>query len=328
MIVTKTPLRVSFVGGGSDFSDYYKIKEGGVISTTIDKHIYVTIAKKFDNKVHLRYSDLECVDNISQLKHNLVREALKLTGITKGIEIVTISDIPTTGSGLGSSSSMAVGLLKALYTYKGFNIDTASLAKQACDLEIEILKSPMGKQDQYAASLGGLNLITFKSNESVKIDNLLVTANYEKIKWLQNSSMLFYLGKGRSSFEILSEHKNTIKAKMDILDKQSRLTEQLYEWLHTEDTGVNRIVGELINLSWKYKVEMTPQATNNTINRIICMVMQSGAYGAKVCGAGGSGFLLVICEREKQHFVRQALNHLTELNFNFENEGAKVIYAD
>jgi len=328
MIVTKTPLRVSFVGGGTDFSDYYRIKEGRVISTAIDKHIYVTIAKKFDNKIHLRYSDFECVDNIEQLKHNLVREALKLAGITKGVEIVTISDIPTTGSGLGSSSSLAVGLLKVLYAYKGFNIDTASLAKQACELEIEILQSPIGKQDQYAASFGGLNLITFKSNESVKIDNLLITANYEKIKWLQNSSMLFYLGEGRLSTDILLEHKNAIKDKIDTLDKQSQLTKQLYQWLHTDDNGVNRIVGELINLSWKYKVEMTPQATNNTINRIISIVMQSGAYGAKVCGAGGSGFLLVICEREKQHFVRQALNHLTELNFNFENEGAKVIYAD
>jgi len=328
MIITRTPLRVSFCGGGTDFSDYYKIKEGRVISTAIDKHIYVTIAKKFDNKIHLRYSDFECVDNIGQLKHNLVRGALKLTGITKGVEIVTISDIPTTGSGLGSSSSLAVGLLKALYAYKGFNIDTASLAEQACELEIKILKSPIGKQDQYSASFGGLNLITFKPNEKVTVKNLLITANYEKIKWLQGSSMLFYLGEGRSSFEILSEHKNAIKDKMDTLDKQSQLTEQLYEWLHTEDNGVNRIVGELINLSWKYKIEMTPQATNNKINQIMAIAMQSGAYGAKVCGAGSSGFLLVICEKEKQHFVRQALNFLTELNFSFENEGAKVIYAD
>ena len=327
MIITKTPLRVSFVGGGTDFSDYYKIKEGRVISTAIDKHIYVTIAKKFDNKIHLRYSKFECVDNIEQLKHNLVRVALKLTGITKGVEIVTISDIPTTGSGLGSSSSLAVGLLKALYTYKGFNIDTASLAEQACNLEIEIVKSPIGKQDQYAASFGGLNLITFKPDK-VEVNNLLATANYEKIKWLQNSSMLFYLGEGRSSFEILLEHKNTIKDKMDTLDKQSQLTEQLYEWLHTEDNGVNRIVGELINLSEKYKVEMSPRTTNDKINRIINIAMQSGAYGAKICGAGGSGFLLVICEKEKQHFVKQALNFLTKLNFNFENEGAKVIYAD
>ena len=328
MIITKTPLRVSFVGGGSDFEDYYRIKEGRVISTAIDKHIYVTIAKKFDGKIHLRYSDFECVDSIGQLKHNLVREALKLAGITKGVEIVTISDIPTTGSGLGSSSSLAVGLLKALYAYKGFNIDTASLAEQACDLEIKTLKSPIGKQDPYAASFGGLNRITFKSNEEVKVDNLLITANYEKIKWLQNSSMLFYLGEGRSSSEILLEHKNAIRDKMDTLDKQSQLTEQLYEWLHTEDNGVNRIVGELINLSWKYKVEMTPQATNDKINQIMAIAMQSGAYGAKVCGAGGSGFLLVICEKEKQHLVRQALNFLTELNFNFENEGTRVIYAD
>jgi len=327
MIISRTPLRVSYVGGGTDFEDYYKINGGAVISTTINKYIYVTVNHKFDDKIHLRYSETECVDDICQLKHNLVREALRSTGITKGIEITIISDIPVTGSGLGSSSSLAVGLLKAFYAYKGIDMHNSFLAERACDLEIEILKSPIGKQDQYVASAGGFNLLTFKSDEQIKVDNLLITANYEKIKWLQNSSMLFYLGKGRSSSEILSEHKNTIKSKMGILDNQSRLVERFYQWLHTDD-GINPTVGELVNLSWRYKVEMTAQATNDKVDKIINMAMQAGAYGAKVCGAGGSGFLLIICESQKQHFVREALSFLTELNFNFEKEGSKIIYAD
>lgn len=327
MIISKTPFRVSFTGGGTDFEDYYKVRDGKVISTTIDKYIYVMVKEGFLDRIHLRYSGTEEVSDLDNLKHNIVREALRLTGINKKVEIVITSDIPVKGSGLGSSSALAVGILNALYAYKGYNTSPRFLAEMACKLEIEILKSPIGKQDQYAANLGGLNFITFKSKE-IEVKNLLTTANYEKIKWLQGSSMLFYLGKGRSSFEILSEHKNTIKDKIKTLDKQGQLTEQFFEWLHSEDTGVNRIAGELINLSWKYKVEMTPQATNGKIDKIIDIAIQSGAYGAKVCGAGGGGFLLIICEKEKQHSVRQALNYLTELNFTFEKEGSKIIYAD
>jgi len=325
MIISKTPVRVSFLGGGTDFQDYYKISEGKVISTTIDKHIYITIAKKFDNKIHLRYSDIECVDNISQLKHNLVREALKLTGITKGVEIVTISDIPTTGSGLGSSSSLAVGLLKALYAYKGFNIDTAFLAEQACELEIKILKSPIGKQDQYSASFGGFNLITFKSNEKVEVKNLLITANYEKIKWLEESSMLFYLGEGHSSSEILTEHKSNIPNKKDCLEAQKGLVKEFYDWLHND--SAKYIAGQLINLNWKLKKEMTPSIVDEAVEEKIKLAKQSGASGAKVCGSGKNGFLLVICDKIRQNMVRHALSDLKELDFKF-STGAEVIYAD
>ena len=327
MIISRTPLRVSYVGGGSDFGDYYRIKRGRVISTTIDKYIYVTIAKKFDGKLHLRYSEFECVDDVNQLKHIFVREALKLTGITKGVEIVTISDVPTTGCGLGSSSSLMVGLLNAFNAYQGHRMSQKYLANQACNLEIESLGFPIGKQDQYAASFGNLNLITFKTNGEVDVNRLFATAKKEKIKWLQDSSMLFYLGGGRLSSKILVKHKNRIRNKESVLDKQVALVERFYEWLHT-DNMPNYIVGDLVNLSWKYKMEITPEATNDRINEIMDVVMQSGAYGAKVCGAGSSGFVLIICEKEKQESLRKSLSFLSELEFVFENKGAEIIYAD
>ena len=325
MIISRTPLRISFCGGGTDFEDYYKINGGAVISTTINKYVYVTIAKKFDGKIHLRYSEIECVDNINQLRHNLIREALRLIGIVEGVEIVIISDAPMTGCGLGSSSSLSVSSLMAFSAYRGFNICGESLTKQACDLEIKILGSPIGKQDQYAVSFGGFNLLIFESNEEV-IVNSLSTAKKEKVKWLQDSSMLFYLGKGHSSSEALAEHKNNIKSKMNILDCQIELVNHFYNWLHGDEP--NHVAGEIINLNWKYKIEMSPKATNNDINEIIAKILQSGAYGAKVCGAGSSGFLLIICEEEKQKFVRKSLNFLTELDFSFEDEGTKIIYHD
>lgn len=325
MIISRTPLRVSLCGGGSDFEDYYKITPGKVISTTIDKYIYVTVSPRFDGKTHLRYSEIECVNDVSQLKHNLVREALNWAGINNAIEVVTISDVPTNGCGLGSSGSLTVGLLNALSSYSDFEKTKGYLAREACDLEIKRLKAPIGKQDQYAASFGGINFITFKESGEVEIENLLDTAKPDKIKWLQDSSMLFYLGTGRSSSAILEGHKASIKDKMDTLNKQAELTEEFYDWLHT-DTKNNSISGELVSRSWKYKKEMTPQATNNRIDMLIDDAMQSGAYGAKVCGAGSSGFLLVICEENKQKFVREALSALTELNFNFEKKGTEVIY--
>ena len=327
MIISKTPLRLSFVGGGTDFEGYYRVTPGKVISTAINKYIYITVTPHFDGYTHLRYSKMECVKNAWELKHDLVREALSWAGISRAIEVVTISDVPTNGCGLGSSGSLTVGLLNAFSSHIGLETTKDYLAKEACDLEIKRLKAPIGKQDQYAASFGGINLITFEGDGEVEVKDLSDTAKSDKIKWLQDSSMLFYLGTGRSSSAILEEHKLGIKNKMGTLNKQAELVEEFYEWLHT-DTKDNSIVGELVSQSWKYKIEMTPQATNNRIDAIINMAMQAGAYGAKVCGAGSSGFLLVICEENKQRFVRKTLSTLMELDFNFENRGTEIIYNE
>ena len=325
MVICRAPFRVSFIGGGTDFPDYYRNYGGEVVSAAIDKYIYTTISHKFDDKIHLRYSKFECVDKLEDLKHDLVRQALKLTGITKGIEIVTISDIPAKGSGLGSSSSLAVVLLKAFYKFKGYDIPTTKLAELACNLEIDILKSPIGKQDQYACCFGSLNHIKFNQDDTVDIDNLYISANYEKIKWLEESSMLFYLGEGHSSSEILTEHKSNIPNKKDCLEAQKGLVKEFYDWLHND--SAKYIAGQLINLNWKLKKEMTPSIVDEAVEEKIKLVKQSGASGAKVCGSGKGGFLLVICDKIRQNMVRHALSDLKELDFKF-STGAEVVYAD
>lgn len=326
MIISRTPLRISFVGGGTDFEDYYKIDGGAVISTTINKYIYVTVNHKFDDKIHLRYSKIECVDNINNLNHNIVREALRMVGLGKGIEIAIISDVPSYGSGLGSSSSLCVGLLKVLCKYKGYEISSSALAKKACELEIEILKAPIGIQDHYAASYGGFNLITFPPSGCVEVENLYQIGNDEKICWLKNSTMLFYLN-GRVSYDILKVHKDTINIKRDVLDRQKMLVELFMGWVGgKQENGCG--IGEVITNSWVCKKQMTPQATSERIDLIVSKALRSGALGVKLCGAGGGGFLMVLCESNKQQNVRDALQRLLELKFAFENEGAKIIYAE
>jgi D-glycero-alpha-D-manno-heptose-7-phosphate kinase len=325
MIISRTPLRISFVGGGTDFEDYYKISGGAVISTAIDKYIYVMVNHKFDDKIHVRYSQVECVDSLEELKHNLVREALRMVGIGKGIEIAIVSDIPSQGSGLGSSSALAVGLLKALYLYKGYDIPADELAKKACSLEIEKLRAPIGKQDQYAAAFGGFNYISFHSFERVKVSTLYRTGNGEKLLWIKDATMLFYLN-GRASNDILETHQNNIGAKNEILNEQKMLVPLFLDWINGSQNN-NEKIGELITRSWNCKKEMTPTATSPRIEEIFAFALNAGALGAKLCGAGGGGFLMVLCEGSKQQIVRNALSNLLELRFGFEKEGSKIIYA-
>jgi len=327
MIISRTPLRISYVGGGTDFEDYYKINGGAVVSTTINKYIYVTVNHKFDGKIHLRYSEIECVDNLDNLNHNIVREGLRMVGLGKGIEIAIISDIPSQGSGLGSSSSLCVGLLKALYKYKGYEIPSNALAKKACELEIEILKAPIGMQDHYAASYGGFNLITFLQSGHAEVENLYQIGNDQRVRWLKNSTMLFYLN-GRASNDILRVHKDSIGTKNDVLDSQKMLVRRFVEWIISEKQKGDCSVGGMITDSWICKKQMTPQATSERIDLIISSALESGALGAKLCGAGGGGFLMVLCELDKQQNVRNVLQELLELKFTFEGEGAKIIYAE
>ena len=326
MIITRTPLRISFVGGGTDFEDYYRSHGGQVISTTIDKFVYVTVNHKFDEKIHLRYAKTECVDNVDDLQHNIARESLKMVGIKKGIEITIISDIPSQGSGLGSSSSLSVGLLKALYAFTDVALLKSQSARKACSLEIDILKSPIGRQDQYAASYGGLNKIVFHENDQITVNKITdKTVLKKRLQWLKDSTMLFYLST-RSSNNILDGHKNTIDEKIHILDNQKKLVIPFMNWLYGKTD--NQFLGNLITKCWEYKKIMTPLATSDYIDDLINTAIKSGAVGAKLCGAGGGGFLMVICDKQHQNNVRNSLNNLLELEFCFENEGAKIIYED
>jgi D-glycero-alpha-D-manno-heptose-7-phosphate kinase len=213
MIISRTPLRISFVGGGSDISAYYKHSPGAVVSTAINKYIYITVNKKFDNKIRASYSKTEIVNNVNELEHEYIRESLKKVGIRGGIEITSIADIPSGGTGLGSSSSFIVGLLNALYAYKGKHVSAERLAKEACEIEIDILKKPIGKQDQYIAAYGGLQYIRFNKDESVNVDPIIVAK--EVRQKLENRLILLYTGLTRSSSKILSKQTANLKDKAD-----------------------------------------------------------------------------------------------------------------
>ena len=325
MIITRTPFRVSFIGGGTDFEGYYRPHGGQVISASIDKYIYVTVNHKFDKRIHLRYSEIECVDCVADLKHNIAREALLMAGVEDSVEIAIISDVPTQGSGLGSSSSLSVGLLHALSTYKGIRRTPVDLAKMACSLEIDNLKSPIGKQDQYAAAIGGFNLISFNfhDKEAIIFDRIEDKhVNKRRLCWLKESAMLFYIN-GRSSNGILVGHKNSIDSKLDVLHRQKMLVNPFLEWLCGKHD--NKFLGELINASWELKKQMTPAATSGWIDSIVDNATKSGALGVKLCGAGGGGFMLVICDVSHQKEVRESLG-LLEMKFSFGSEGSKVIH--
>lgn len=325
MIISKTPLRMSFAGGGSDFKEYYQKAYGSVVSTTLNKYIYVTINKKFNDVVRVSYSKTEEVENIENLEHNLVREALRLTGVRKGVDINYISDMlpAREGTGLGASSCLLVGILNALYAYKGQKVSNDRLAKEACKIEIEILGKPIGKQDQYATSFGNLNFIKFNADESVSIEPII--CRKETKEELDKKLLLFYTGMSSLSDNVLPEQKEKINVNMNLLDKMVKLSEELRDILNQNDI---KEFGNILHQGWLYKQKLASKITNSVINQYYEKARQAGAVGGKILGSGGGGFLLFYCEPENQNKVRQALSNLKETSFGFESEGSKIVYVD
>lgn len=323
MIITRTPLRVSFCGGGTDLRAYYQFGYGAVLSTTIDKYIYVIVNKSPEN-FRICYSRIENIRNVKEIKHNLIREALRMCNIKDKLHISIVSDVPE-GSGLGSSSSLAVGILNALYAYKGEKLDKKRLAENACKLEIDILNEPIGKQDQYAAAFGGLNFITFHKDESVKIERVKIEEKKRKI--LENSLLLFYTGIKRKSSIILKEQRDLTlrdEKKRKILDKMRKQAFELKMYLENGDIDM---VGNLLKEGWKYKKQMAGKITNPIIEAYYKKAIKAGALGGKILGAGGGGFLLFFVKKEKQEYVKRCLD-LKEMPFKFEREGSKIIYMN
>ncbi len=321
MIITQTPLRISFAGGGTDFPDYYMSSGGCVVSSAIDKYIYVVIKERFDDKIRVGYSKTEMVDSIEEIEHQLVRECLRKTGITHGVEISTMADIPSEGSGLGSSSSVTVGLLNALYAYKG-ELKTADvLAEQACEIEIGALGKPIGKQDQYIAAFGNLRLIQFQQDGKVKVD--LIDIDQEKKRRLGENLILFYTGITRKADNILSEQKQNISSRMETLDEMKRQAHEIQQYLL--DGSINRM-GEVLHQGWLYKKRMATKVTTSDIEQMYEKALEAGALGGKIAGAGGGGFLLLYCPPGRQHAIRETLRDLKELPFSLERDGTKVIF--
>jgi D-glycero-alpha-D-manno-heptose-7-phosphate kinase len=321
MIISQTPLRISFVGGGTDLRSFYQHEDGMVLSSAIDKYVYVIVKERFDDKIYINYSIKEIVDNVSEIKHQLVREAMKKVGIERGIEITTLADVPSEGSGLGSSSSITVGLLNALYNYAGKQVTLEQIAREACEIEIDICKKPIGKQDQYIAAFGGLNTITFHSDESVSISRVPVFSTNLLI--LGSRLLLFYTNKTRNADVILKKQNQNTEEKRESLRKMKNFVLRLERSL--KNNNFNQL-GKLLHENWLLKKSLVGDISNSEIDDMYNTAMDAGALGGKICGAGGGGFLLLYVPKAKQDNVRAALSDYRELPFMLDSFGSRIIF--
>ena len=324
MIISRTPFRISFAGGGTDLKKFYREDYGAVVSTTINKYMYITVNPLsffYKHKIRISYSKTEIVDNVDEIQHPVVREALKLVGIDGGIEITSMADIPA-GTGMGSSSSFTVGLLNALYAFQGKSISPEQLSQEACKIEISLLKEPIGKQDQYAAAYGGLNYIQFNPGEDVFV-NPLVSSREIKEEF-NNHLMMFFTGITRKANSILKRQNKNIESKKQDLNKMRELAIEIRRVLD-EGREIDR-VGEILHQGWLLKKELTSGISNNSIDGYYNKALEAGALGGKVLGAGGGGFILLYVSPQKQQKVREALGGLKELSFKFEYQGSTIIY--
>lgn len=321
MIITQTPLRISFFGGGTDFPEFYQQEEGCVLSTAIDKYIYVIIKRRFDQMVRVGYTITELVTSIDELKHELVREACRMTGVLEQIEIGTLGDIPSEGSGLGSSSAVTVGVLNALYHFINEPQTLQELAERACQIELERLAKPIGKQDQYITTYGGLRFIRFMSSGSVKVE--AVQIDHSELRRLNQQLMLFYTNQQRKSESVLKEQRDNIPLHLGALRELKDMAKLGRELLEKGDFDA---FGHMLHEAWLLKKTLASNITNKNIDAIYDAARSAGALGGKVTGAGGGGFLLLYCPRERQYNVRAALNELRELPFHLEQYPTKVIF--
>lgn len=321
MIIIQTPLRISLFGGGTDFPKYFLEEGGCVLSSAINKYIYIAIKERFDRKLRVGYTKTEMVDHIDDLQHELIREALRKTGITEGVEITTMGDIPSEGSGLGSSSTVTVGSLHAMYTYLGKIVPADQLAAEACEIEIDILGKPIGVQDQYITALGGLRIIEFMPDGQVLSEK--VDINQRALRRLNENLMLFFTGVTRQADTILVEQNDNLGNRLIIL---RRLKELAYSGRDELIAGNIDAIGEYLHEGWMLKQQLASRISNPEINNIYDTAKSAGAIGGKITGAGGGGFLLLYCPHGKQETVRSALADLQELSFLLEHDGSKVIF--
>jgi D-glycero-alpha-D-manno-heptose-7-phosphate kinase len=320
MIITQTPLRIGLLGGGTDLPDYYREHGGRVLNCAIDKYIYVIVKQRFDDEIYVNYSKKEIVSRVEDLEHELVREAMWMTGVTNGVEITTLADIPSSGSGLGSSSAVTVGLLHALFAYRGRQVTAEELADRACTIEIDRCGKPIGKQDQYIAAYGGIRDIRFGPGDQVTAEELELPAAGRRD--LQRHIMLFYTGVTRSANSILAEQTANIKGTRDQLDSLRDLAGLATDRLRCGDVDA---VGEAMRKSWEVKRQLATGISNPQVDQAVERALEAGAAGAKLTGAGGGGFLLVICPMERQRAVRESLADMQELPVKLDRLGSRVV---
>jgi D-glycero-alpha-D-manno-heptose-7-phosphate kinase len=320
MIITQTPLRIGLLGGGTDLPGYYRENGGRVLNCALDKYIYVIVKQRFDDEIYVNYSKKEIVSRVEDLEHELVRETMQMTGVTSGVEITTLADIPSAGSGLGSSSSVTVGLLHALFAYQGRQVSPEELAERACTIEIERCGKPIGKQDQYIAAFGGIRDIRFGPGDEVAAEEVKLGA---ADRWaLQRQIMLFYTGITRSADTILAEQSANMDARRPQLGLLRDLAGFAAERLRSGDVDA---IGPAMRESWEAKRKLASGVSNGRIDYAINRALEAGASGAKLTGAGGGGFLLVICPVERQRTVRQSLTDMRELPVKLDRLGSRVV---
>lgn len=326
MIISRTPLRLSFVGGGTDLPGFYRIpgRYGAVVSTSINRYIYITANRKWDDLIRLSYSKTEIVDSVDKIEHNIIREALRIVGIERGIEIVYMADLPLTGggSGLGSSSALAVGVLNALYAFKGQHVSAERLAQDACRIEIDILKNPIGKQDQYVAAYGGLNYIRFNGDEGVWLAPIICQPKTKQ--YLSDGMMLFFTGIERFSSDILQQQSAIIADRLPYHDRLVDLAEEMRTALCNNDLSS---FGRILHEGWECKRRLADAISNSDIDNWYEAGRRAGAFGGKIAGAGGGGFLMLFADRDDQEHVKRALSNLRSDTVEIESQGSKIIYV-
>ena len=322
MIISRTPFRISFAGGGSDLPSFYRQETGVVLSTSINKYVYIAIHPFFDTRnIQLKYSKTELVSSIEDIQHPIFKEVLGMYGL-RGVDLNSIADIPA-GTGLGSSSAFTVGLLNAVNAYNDKAVSSEQLGKLACEVEIDRLGSPIGKQDQYAAACGGLNLISFYPDESVNVEKIVM--NTVKKKELEGNLIMIYTGDTRSANSILLQQNKAISAK-DKFENQQKMVQLAYSLKKTlEDNNIDDF-GRFLHEGWLLKKSLTKAISNSLVDEIYDRGLKAGALGGKLLGAGGGGFILFYCPRGKQDNFRKQMSQFTEMDFQFDNHGTKIIY--
>ena len=321
MIVSKTPFRMSFVGGGTDLPAFYREDVGAVLSTTIDKYMYIAVNRKFDERIRIGYSRTEEVETPQQIEHPLVRHALEVVGIDGGIEITSMADIPSRGTGLGSSSSYTVGLLNALFAYQNKYAPKEVLARLACEIEIARCGEPIGKQDQYAASYGGLNLIRFHPDDSVSVEPVICEPAV--LESVEASTLVFYTGRARSASAILAEQSASVSNHRALMRRMAQLAFDLKKEL---ESGNVDSVGAILDENWCLKRQISNGISDSQIDEWYASGKASGATGGKLLGAGRGGFLMFFAPPDQHMRIRRTLADLKPVTFRFDRAGAQIVF--
>ena len=323
MIISRTPLRMSFVGGGSDLPPYYRVHGGAVLSTAIDKYVYVSINRKFDGGIRLAYSKTEEVQSLEEIEHELLRAAFEMLGMRGGVEITTTADIPSRGTGLGSSSTFTVGLLNAMSAYLGKHISANELAERSCEVEIDRCGQPIGKQDQYAAAFGGFNLVEFRADDSVNVSPIIMRRDIQDL--LEQRIIVFYTGITRSASAILKEQSSESATDQKKQQALKRMVELAYIMRDELSQGHVDSFGHILDENWALKKTLSAGISSSAIDDWYMRAMGAGALGGKLLGAGQGGFMMFYAPRERHEDIANAVG-LRQVRFGFEPLGSRILF--